>query len=57
MPLSNCGPSRLVAKIDQATRDERMKKVMEGPRMQPGEPMPLDGKRLIFSGFPYVVDA
>jgi uncharacterized protein YbaA (DUF1428 family) len=42
---------------DKATRDAGMKKVMEDPRMQPGDPMPFDGKRLIFGGFQGVVDA
>ncbi len=42
---------------DKATRDAGMKKVMEDPRMQPGDPMPFDGKRLIFGGFQCVVDA
>jgi uncharacterized protein YbaA (DUF1428 family) len=43
---------------DKATRDTGMKKVMEDPRMQPGaEPMPFDGKRLIFGGFACLLDA
>jgi uncharacterized protein YbaA (DUF1428 family) len=43
---------------DKATRDAGMKKVMEDPRMQPGaEPMPFDGKRLIFGGFACLLDA
>ena len=42
---------------DRATRDAGMKKVMEDPRMQPGaEPMPFDGKRLIFGGFACLLD-
>jgi uncharacterized protein YbaA (DUF1428 family) len=33
-------------------RDEGMKKVMTDPRIQPDvNPMPSDGKRLIFCGF------
>jgi uncharacterized protein YbaA (DUF1428 family) len=33
-------------------RDEAWRKVMEDPRMQPEEnPMPFDGKRLIYGGF------
>ncbi len=33
-------------------RDEGMKKVMADPRSQPGvNPMPFDGKRLIYGGF------
>lgn len=42
---------------DKATRDAGMKKVMEDPRMDPGNnPMPFDGKRMIFGGFQPVVD-
>ena len=41
---------------DKPTRDAGMRKVMEDPRMQPGGPMPFDGKRLIFGGFQAVVD-
>ncbi|MEO8117764.1 MAG: DUF1428 domain-containing protein, partial [Rhodoferax sp.] len=38
-------PSRVV-------RDEGWKKVMADPRMAPGvNPMPFDGKRLIYGGF------
>ena len=33
-------------------RDEGMKKVMEDPRLKPdANPMPFDGKRLIYGGF------
>lgn len=43
---------------DKATRDAGMKQVMADPRMQPGaEPMPFDGKRMVFGGFQAVVDA
>jgi uncharacterized protein YbaA (DUF1428 family) len=39
-------------------RDAGMKKMMEDPRMQPDvNPMPFDGKRLIFGGFVPVVEA
>jgi uncharacterized protein YbaA (DUF1428 family) len=42
---------------DKATRDAGMRDVMEDPRMQPnGEPMPLDGSRMIFGGFRAIVD-
>ncbi len=42
---------------DKATRDEGMKKMMEDPRMDPNKnPMPFDGKRMIFGGFEPVVD-
>jgi uncharacterized protein YbaA (DUF1428 family) len=36
---------------DKATRDAGMKKVMEDPRIGPDNPMPFDGKRMIFGGF------
>jgi len=39
-------------------RDEGMKKVMADARLQPGtNPMPFDGKRLIYGGFEILVDA
>jgi uncharacterized protein YbaA (DUF1428 family) len=39
-------------------RDEGMKKVMTDPRIQPNaNPMPFDGKRLIFGGFEVLVEA
>jgi uncharacterized protein YbaA (DUF1428 family) len=45
---------------DKATRDAAMKKMMEDPRMDPSnpgvEPMPFDGKRMIFGGFQQVVE-
>ena len=38
-------------------RDEGMKKVMADPRLQPEtNPMPFDGKRLIYGGFSVLVD-
>ncbi|QMT60857.1 DUF1428 domain-containing protein [Legionella sp. PC997] len=38
-------------------RDEGMKKAMEDPRLNPdNNPMPFDGKRLIYGGFNMVVD-
>jgi len=38
-------------------RDEGMKKVMADPRLQPDKnPMPFDGKRLIYGGFEMLVD-
>lgn len=45
---------------DKATRDAAMKKMQElmnsDPRISPnGNPMPLDGKRMIFGGFTPVV--
>lgn len=37
---------------DKATRDAGMKKMMEDPRMDPAtNPMPFDGKRMIYGGF------
>ena len=42
----------------KAVRDEGMKKVMDDPRMQAGmNPMPFDGKRMIFGGFQMIVSA
>lgn len=38
-------------------RDAGMKKVMADPRLQPAsDPMPFDGKRLIYGGFEMIVD-
>jgi uncharacterized protein YbaA (DUF1428 family) len=37
---------------DKATRDAGMQKVMEDPRMDPNtNPMPFDGKRMVYGGF------
>jgi uncharacterized protein YbaA (DUF1428 family) len=42
---------------DKATRDKAMPKMMEDPRMQPDQnPMPFDGKRLIYGGFEVLVE-
>lgn len=39
-------------------RDEGMKAVMADPQLQPDtNPMPFDGKRLIYGGFEVIVDA
>lgn len=39
-------------------RDEGWKKMMADPRMQPdANPMPFDGKRVIFGGFEVIVQA
>jgi uncharacterized protein YbaA (DUF1428 family) len=39
-------------------RNEAMKKVMADPRMQPNtNPMPFDGKRMIFGGFEVIVES
>ncbi len=38
-------------------RDEAWKKVMEDPRLKPeNNPMPFDGKRLIYGGFEMLLD-
>jgi uncharacterized protein YbaA (DUF1428 family) len=43
---------------DRATRDAGMAKVYADPRMQPDvNPMPFDGKRLIYGGFEMILDA
>lgn len=40
----------------KAVRDEGMKRSMEDPRLQPEtNPMPFDGKRLIYGGFEMIV--
>jgi uncharacterized protein YbaA (DUF1428 family) len=42
----------------RAARDEGMKKSMADPRLQPqSNPMPFDGKRLIYGGFEVIVSA
>ncbi|GAB3042700.1 DUF1428 domain-containing protein [Stenotrophomonas tumulicola] len=42
---------------DKATRDAAMKKMMDDPRMDPANnPMPFDGKRMIYAGFVPVVE-
>jgi uncharacterized protein YbaA (DUF1428 family) len=39
-------------------RDEAWKKVMADPRLKPDtNPMPFDGKRLIYGGFEVIVEA
>ncbi len=43
---------------DKATRDAGMAKVRHDPRMAPdGQPMSLDGRRMILGGFEVVADA
>ena len=40
----------------KTVRDEGMKKVMADPRLQPDKnPMPFDGKRMIYGGFEMIV--
>lgn len=42
---------------DRAARDAGMKRVAADPRMAPDvNPMPFDGKRLIFGGFEMIVE-
>ena len=42
---------------DKATRDAAMTKVMSDSRLSPqGNPMPFDGKRMIFGGFAPVLE-
>jgi uncharacterized protein YbaA (DUF1428 family) len=42
---------------DKGTRDAAMKKMMDDPRMDPSKnPMPFDGKRMIYGGFTRIVD-
>ena len=42
----------------RAERDEGMKKVIADPRLQPDvNPMPFDGKRMIYGGFEVIVDS
>ena len=42
---------------DKATRDAAMAKVMNDPRLnQESNPMPFDGKRMIFGGFAPVLE-
>ncbi len=41
---------------DKATRDAGMEKMMKDPRMDPDKnPMPFDGKRMIYGGFVPIV--
>jgi len=41
---------------DKATRDAAMQKMMDDPRLDPANnPMPFDGKRMIYGGFVPVV--
>jgi uncharacterized protein YbaA (DUF1428 family) len=43
---------------DKTVRDAAWVKVMADPRMQPGQnPMPFDGKRMIYGGFTPILDA
>lgn len=46
-----------IAWPSRAARDAGMKKVMDDPRIKPDvNPMPFDGKRLIYGGFSVLVD-
>lgn len=40
----------------KAARDAGNQKIMADPRMQMGNGMPFDGKRLIFGGFDVLID-
>lgn len=47
-----------IAWPSRQVRDEAWKKVMADPRLQPEtNPMPFDGKRLIYGGFETIVEA
>ncbi len=42
---------------DKATRDAGMARMMEDPRMRPDvNPMPFDGKRVIYGGFEVILE-
>ncbi len=41
---------------DKATRDAGMQKAMDDPVQPDANPMPFDGKRMIFGGFVAVVE-
>lgn len=42
----------------KAVRDAGMAEMMEDPRLQPDQnPMPFDGKRMVFGGFERIVEA
>ena len=41
---------------DKATRDAGMQKMMEDPRMGADNPLPFDGKRMIYGGFNVLVN-
>lgn len=42
---------------DKATRDAGMEKMMKDPRMDPTKnPMPFDGKRMIYGGFKPIIE-
>jgi uncharacterized protein YbaA (DUF1428 family) len=63
-PLAvQCGADETVAFgwttwASRAARDEAWQKVMTDPRMQPGaNPMPFDGKRMIYGGFEMISKA
>lgn len=46
-----------IAWPDKATRDQGMKAAMNDPRLSPeNNPMPFDGKRMIFGGFEPIVE-
>jgi uncharacterized protein YbaA (DUF1428 family) len=42
---------------DKATQEEAHAKIWSDPRMTPDEPIPFDGKRMIFGGFEPIFDS
>lgn len=47
-----------IAWPSKAVRDDAWKKIMKDPRMnEKSNPMPFDGKRMIYGGFEKIVDA
>jgi uncharacterized protein YbaA (DUF1428 family) len=47
-----------IAWPSRTARDQGMKRAMEDPRLKAGmDPMPFDGKRLIYGGFQVIVSA
>ena len=58
IPVPTISPSPWIAWPSRKARDEGMKQAMADPRLQPDKnPMPFDGKRLIYGGFEMLVDA
>jgi uncharacterized protein YbaA (DUF1428 family) len=48
----------MMLRFAEKVRDEGMKEVMADPRLQPDtNPMPFDGKRMIYGGFEMIVEA
>ena len=59
----NCGKDEIVVFstvfwASKEARDNGWKAIMEDPRLQPEQnPMPFDGKRLIYGGFDVILEA